>query len=793
TVDAANPYSLGRGVLPTYSYPVSSAPVNEADYSYPNNLIFKANQEGTNWFDEVFEPAPVTEHNLGVSGGNEGGSYYLSASYLDQKGTMINNYFKRYTVRANTEFKKGRFTFGENFSLSRSNSVGNEGVSGGNQDEQGVMTWVLLMNPLTPVYDVSGENFAGDKSQGMSNGTNPVAELIRNKDNKGTYYRILGNVFADLAITDNLKARTSLGSEFYNNYRGRFDFPNYENREPSTSDSWREDWGHGFVWTWTNTLTYNATLADRHALNVLVGYEAIRRKDRSIFGQINNYFTYDINAWYVNGGLASPDTRQVGTFGGTSSLASAFGKLDYSYDDKYLVSFTVRRDGSSNFGDEKYGVFPAFSVGWRLSEESFLESAEWLEDLKLRFGWGKTGNQRVPGGNAFDRFGGGTASTFYDINGANGALTTGYSLQRRGNKATKWEENVSTNVGLDASLFAGKVNFVVDVYKRTVDGLLFPASLPGTAGTASPAYINIAEMENKGVDLSLDYRNRSSSDFSYSVGLTFSKYNNEIVSIDGSSETFFPTGTDSRIGLINLNKVGYSISSFYGFTADGLFRSQAEVDAHGAQDGKAIGRIRFKDLNADGKIDDDDKGVVGDPHPDFTGGVNLNFEYKSFDLNIFLYASVGNEIFNYNKLFETFRFFNSNVRKELLTNSFHPTTNPDGNLPMLNINDTYSYTPSSFYVEDGSYLRAKTIQLGYNFPASVTGKVFSSLRLYVQAQNLFTITGYSGLDPALSNFGVQSSNNADLNSTIRPDLWNGFDFGNYPSNKIFMVGVNAGF
>ncbi|MBI1227743.1 MAG: SusC/RagA family TonB-linked outer membrane protein [Bacteroidetes bacterium] len=796
-VDASNPYSGGRGVLPTYSYPFGSGITpSDADYSFPNSLVMRANQSGTNWFDEVFDPALVTEHNLGVSGGNDLGSYYISAGYTDQNGTMMNNYFKRYSLRANTEFKKGRFTFGENMSLSRVNSVGNDGISGGNQDEQGVMTWVTLMNPLTPIYDVGGEaggGYGGDKANGLSNGSNPVANLIRNKDNVGTYYRILGNAYAELNFTKNLKARTSFGMDFYNNYRGRFSFPSYENREPSTTNGWTEDWGNGFTWTWTNTLAYNATLADAHNLQVLVGYEAIEGKNRYLTGSLANYFTQNINAWYLNGGLANPDTRQISSGGGRNALASVFGKLDYSYMDKYLVSFTVRRDGSSNFGDEKYGVFPALSLGWRVSGEEFMKSADWLEDLKLRFGWGITGNQQVPGGNAFDRYGGGTASTFYDITGSNNGLTTGYTLTRRGNTKTKWEENISTNFGLDASLFEGKIGLVVDVYNRKVDGLLFPASLPGTAGTAAPAYINIAKMENKGVDLGLDYRNKVNSDFGYSVGITFSQYSNEVVDIDGGSETFFPTGFDSRIGTVNFNKVGLPISTFYGLTADGIFRSQAEVDAHAEQDGKAVGRIRFKDLNGDGVINDDDKGAIGDAHPDFFGGINLGFNYKNFDLSIFLFASVGNQLFNYNKLFDTFGFFNSNVRKSVLTNSFDETKNPNGNLPKLDVNDTYSYQPSSFYVEDASYLRAKNIQLGYTFPTAKLGKVFSSLRVYVQAQNLFTITGYSGLDPSPSNFGVQGSNPNDLNSAIKSDLWNGFDFGNYPASKIFMIGVNAGF
>lgn len=785
TIDDSNPYSLGRGVLPTYTYPFPNDNVDESNYSYPDNLIFKANHAGTDWFDAAFRTAPVTEHNLGVSGGGDNGSYYFSAGYLNQQGTMIHNFFERFSVRANTEFKLGKFTIGENYSLTRSNSVGQDNVGGGNQDEQGIMTWITLMHPLTPVYDISGEHFAGDKANGMSNGNNPVAELVRNKNNEGTFNRILGNVFAEVEIIDNLTARTSFGTDFSNNFTGSFDFPAPENRQPNATNGWSEQWRNNFSWTWTNTLVYSATLGQSHKLQALAGYEAIRGRFRNISGSINNFFTQDINAWYVNGGLADPETRQVNSSGSFNSLASFFGKLDYDFGDRYLLSFTIRRDGSSNFGDEKYGVFPAFSAGWRISNEAFMENIAWLEDLKLRFGWGVTGNQNVPGGNAFDRFGGGTASTFYDINGTNNSLVTGYALINRGNRSTKWEENISSNIGLDATLFAGRLNIVADVYTRTVDGLLFPAELPGTAGTAAPAYVNIAKMENNGVDLSLDYNNRVNSDFGYNVGITFSQYRNEVVSIDGAVESFFPTGFDSRIGTVNVNRVGSSISSFYGYTADGIFRSQSEVDAHAQQDGKAVGRIRFKDLDNDGVINDNDKGVIGDPHPDFNGGLNLGVSYKNFDLSIFLFGSVGNQLFNYNKLFDTFRFFNSNVRKEVLTNSFHPTDNPDGDLPMLDVLDVFSYQPSSFYVEDASYLRAKNIQLGYNFPAGFLDHIFTNLRLYVQAQNLFTITNYSGLDPAPSNFSPSGGLNGDL--------WNGFDLGNYPANKMFMVGLNVGF
>ena len=784
-LDAASPYSVGRGQFPQYIFPFpNDGPVDESAYSFPDNIIIRTNPEGTDWFDEVFRTAPVTEHNLGIAGGTENANYYFSASYLDQQGTMEYNYFRRFSLRANTSVNVGPFTIGENISLTRSNSVGQDRIGGGNQDEQGIMSNLSRVHPLIPVYDVGG-NAGGAKASGVGGG-NSVWSLIRAKDNDGTFYRILGNVYAEVDIIDGLRARTSIGANYFNNFTQGFNFPSYEARQPNTGNGFSENWSNGYSWTWTNTLTYDRTFGEKHDFQILLGYESIKNENRNIRGAINQYVTFDPNAWYVNGGLADPDTRAVNSGGGFSSLVSAFTKLDYVYDGKYIVSGTLRRDGSSNFGTEKYGWFPAFSVGWRLAGEPFLQNVGWLDDLKVRFGWGVTGNQSVPGGNAFDRFGGGVASTFYDINGTNNSLVAGYALINRGNSNTKWEENISKNFGLDASLLNGKLDFVLDIYSRTVDGLLFPAALPGTAGTAAPAFVNIASMRNDGVDISLAWRNRVSPDFSYNASATFTKYRNEVVSIDGSSDSFFPGGFDSRIGIVNFNQIGQPISSFFGFQQDGFFNSQAEVDAHATQDGAAPGRIRFKDLNNDGVINDDDKGAIGNPHPDFTLGLNLGFTYKNFDFTTFLFTSIGNHIFNYEKLFNVFSFFNSNVRKDVLTDSWTPS-NTDAKYPINDLNDIFSIQPSDFYVEDASYLRAKNIQLGYTFPESTFGNVFSSLRIYIQAQNLFTITGYEGLDPAPSNFGINGG------STGSADLWTGFDLGNYPASRTFMFGVNAKF
>ena len=553
SIPAEVPYAAGRGVIPEYIYagdfsgfPGNNA-VNEANYSFPDNLIMRANQQGTDWWDEVFGSALIQEHNIGVSGGGEYSTFAMNFGYLDQNGTMIHTDFDRFTLRANSEFSKGRFTVGENFTFARSTSVGQVG---GNQSEQNTMTQILKAQSIIPVFDITGVNFAGGKANGLSNGSNPVANQFRNKDNRGTFYRALGNAY--------------LGIEFFNNQQGGFSFPTWEESEPNVTNSFSESFATGFNWTWTNTLAYNTTVGSAHDIGVLVGYEAIRNNFRQLQGGLSNYFTTDINAWYLNTGLGAPDSRTVNSFGGFSTLASVFGKVDYSYDDTYLVSVTLRRDGSSNFGrSERYGVFPALSVGWRVSN-TFLQGNDVVDDLKLRFGWGITGNQNIPGGNTVNRFGGGPGNAFYDISGTN-SLATGYALQSRGNADTKWEENVSINFGIDGSLLNGKLDFVLDLYNRNTEGLLFNPTLPATAGSASAPFVNIAEMENRGVDFAINFRDKSSSKFGYNIGLNISHYKNEILAIDGAREAFFSPGVGR---ITNSMESNWWINWFFLWMAD---------------------------------------------------------------------------------------------------------------------------------------------------------------------------------------------------------------------------------
>jgi TonB-dependent starch-binding outer membrane protein SusC len=785
-----------NGTLPTYTWPVGnlgpdgqtiigptgvSTGVQLSDYKYFDQLIMGSNPSGTNWWDELFDPAVMSEHNLGISGGNENAQFNLGAGYLKQNGTMIHTGYDRFTLRANSSFKTGKLTFGENITLARTEKISQ---IGSNQDNQNAITMTLLQHTITPVYDIAG-NFAGAKA--LSNGGNPVALQIRNKDNKSNDYRVFGNTFAELAVTDWLKARTNFGINFnYGAYTG-FNFPTPENREPTNINSFNENWNSGFTWQWSNTLEFNRKFANKHQLTALVGYESIKSTWRAINGRLSNYFSNNINGWYLNTGLADPSSRVVNSFGGPNSLVSVFGKVDYTYNDKYLLSVTMRRDGSSKFGpDKRWGSFPAASIGWRISSESFMEGVTFVSDLKLRAGIGTTGNQDIDTGNPFDRFGGSPGGTFYDIEGKNNQLITGYALTNRGNAASQWETTISKNIGLDMMFLDDKLSVVVDVYERKIEDLLYRLTVSGTAGSAAPPFTNVGDMRNRGIDIGLEYRGSLSPELRFSTSLNATHYKNEVLFVNPDQNFFYSGGADGHNQYV-INKVGYPMASFYGYKYVGVVRSDADAASIPTQlGGNWAGGWQFDDKDGDGAIDPDDRSIIGNPHPDLTLGWNVNLNYKNFDFTLFMFASIGNDIYNYQRYYYETGRWGSMFSKEMLTDSWTPERT-NARLPQLNVDNSNSAdVASSYYIEDGSYLRAKTLQLGYTIPQTSISKIgITKLRVYVQAQNLFTITGYSGIDPVLSNVNI---GDGDAN-----DQYLGTDLGNYPSSRIVSAGLSLDF
>jgi TonB-linked SusC/RagA family outer membrane protein len=530
-------------------------------------------------------------------------------------------------------------------------------------------------------------------------------------------------------------------------------------------------------------------------VNLLLGQEANRSTNRFITAAMSNLINDDLNSRYLQPTLGDAASMTVFSEGGKSAGLSFFGKADYNFAEKYVASVTLRQDGSSTLGpSHRWGTFPAFGLGWRLSNESFMANNHVFSDVMLRYGWGVTGNQQIPPGRIVAQFGGGRGDTYYDISGSNTSVVAGYRSTRLGNPDLKWEENRSQNVGADVSLFDGKINVVLDVYQRNTNNLLFDPPTPATAGVAAPPIVNIGKMKNNGFDFSIGHQSAT-----WNATFQGSHYKNKIVSIDGV-QTFFYGPISTRYGNQVINQVGSPIGSFFGLLANGYFPDAADAASHATvagtcpvapcQDGAAMGRLRFRDISGpngvpDGKITLADRTIIGSPHPDFTAGLDLGYRWKNWDVSGTLFGTFGNEIFDVQKEFYVFRNFSTNVRRDLLTDSWTPT-NLDAKYPRLDINDTYSHQLSSFYIEDGSYVRMRNLQIGYNVPPALV-RWISATRVYVQAENLFTITGYPGLDPALP---VQAVNGPA--GDIR-DQYRGVDRGTYPSNRTFSLGLVTSF
>lgn len=773
--------------IPEYILPTGAAAgtVDESLYNIdpakgPINQIVKANKQGTNHWDELFDPASIQSHQVGVTGGSEASKYAFSFNYFDQKGIAQYTNYRRYTVRANTESTIAkRFRIGENVQVSY--NEGNQGPAGGESDIQ----HIYVMQPIVPTYDIRG-NFAGSRGGGLGNARSPVAQFFRNKDNRNSNIRLFGNVFGEVDLFQGLTARTSFGTDYNTYYGVNFGFATYERAENVGSNRLDERNDYNLNWTWTNTLTYKKTFGD-HNLTALVGYEAIKNNSRGISGARGNFFTNDPNfrVLSVGGTIIGNNSYSART-----TLVSSFGRLDYGLKDKYLFNATIRRDGSSKFGIEnQFGSFPAFGAAWRVSGEEFMAGVPFINDLKLRAGWGQMGNQApVDPNNAYTLYRTSPGSTGYDIGGSSTSLVPGYDVDLVGNPLTKWEASTTTNLGLDLAFWDNRFNLTVDAYNRRTNDLLVPGQAPGVLGVQRLAFINLGDIRNKGIDINLTNQGELATDFNYDVTLTFSTYKNEVLRVGANENDIFESyGTRWGQNIARTQK-GQPLGAFYGYQIDGFFDTESELNDL-VQTGEHVGGWRFKDLNGDKAITGADRTFIGNPHADFTSGLNLGLRYKAFDLSTFFYASVGNDLFNYNKYFTDFNTFQGNRSKTMLYDSWRPgQDNSNAKLPILRIDDvTSNNVTHDYYVEDGSFLRMRTLQVGYTLPGDlISGAGFANARIYLQGQNVFTITKYTGIDPDISLMN-QGGNAA------QSDLNLGIDAGYFPNPKQFLVGVSFGF
>ncbi len=748
----------------------------------------------TDWYDAITNPALIMNHDISVSGGNENAKFYGGLGYFRQDGVVLYNYQKRFSGRFNSEFKvlKDRITIGQNFTATytQQNQVAN--LSEGSPFQMGV----YRTQPIIPVImheEVVGNSMhfmPGDWggtgiASNLGNGDNVVAMRTRDKDDWSYNLRVLGSGYLDVKILEGLNFRSTFGGTFSNGYWMDYTFASFESAEVTATNALSEGAWNSSDWVWTNTLTWDTNFGENHKLLVVGGYEAVKYDiGRNISGRRAGYYTDDIDFRTLNNGAQIVNASSNANT--ATSLVSIFGRADYSYKDKYMLSATVRRDGSSRFGEaNRFGVFPSFSAGWRISEESFLRGSSFLSDLKIRGSWGQMGNQIPVNPKAqFYLFGGSTSTSYYDINGTGNSSVQGFRPVRIGNPDVRWETNITTNIGFDAGFFDNKLQLTFDWYQKQTEDLLYNPELPGTAGAAEPPFVNIASMTNNGIDLELIYREQWG-DFGFEGQATFTTYNNEITNIAEGVEYFDWGG--SRIGPFSRNMVGHPMSSFYGYKVERLFQVD-DFDAGGNlnddipdQDGAEPGFFKFADIDGDGAITPDDRTIIGDPNPNLTYGLNLTFSWKGLDLTTFFYGSSGNDIFNWNLWWVDFwPSFQGQKSKNLLYNSWTPER-PDATTPKASNKSNFSTNTqsNSYYIEDGSFFRMKNLQIGYTFPKSMIENLWlSNLRVYVQGVNLFTATKYSGMDPEISS---------------DDDLDFGVDRGNYPFVKQYIVGLNIGF
>jgi len=800
---------FGRGpepVIPDYIIPDGASAndprVNPANYSFDRYTdpqfgktkfsITKANKEGTDWMNEVFDAAPIQNYQLGVSGGTEKSRYAFSTNYFNQQGILIHNGYKRYSVRANTEFTiKKRIRIGENLQVAYGQRQGNYG----NNSETSQVSNTYRAQPIIPVYDIGG-NFAGTLGSNLGNANNPVGQLVRNKNNGYKDLRIFGNTYAEVDILKNLTAKTSFGVDATVSAGTYFTPVEIELAHGTNVNSLSENRSYSYAWTWTNSLTYDKTFGDHH-LNVFAGLESIDSYGNFVNAYRQGFFSNAEDLRYIDAGNPSTSTNS-GYATSSWSLFSYFGRIDYAFQDKYLLQGTVRRDASSRFqAASRYATFPAASVGWRLSKEAFLSNVRFITDLKLRAGWGQTGNQEIGDFNAYSTYQSNPNSSGYGIGGAPIGYVQGFDLARFGNPNAKWETTTTVNVGLDANLFQGKFDLSLDVFDRQTRDLLYTKAYDPRLGDASIPAQNIASLQNRGVDLGLNYNDAAmDGQLTYSIGVNFSTYRNKILALDPQNPNDFLPGFSLRTPAVTRSIAGRPISSFYGYIIDGILQNEEQVAKHAKFPGyydsniyinekrtQGVGKFDYRDINNDGLINANDQTYIGSPHPDFTYGINANVAYKNFDLTIFAQGVQGNDIFNHVRYWTDFEVFQGNRTKRMLYESWRPD-NPNAKLPILDANDAQSGEPSTYFVEDGSYLRFKNIQLGYTLPKSILSKIGTDhLKIYVQAQNLFTFTKYTGLDPEVNLRNFNSGSDRQI----------GVDEGVYPTPKSIIVGLSLGF
>lgn len=723
------------------------------------NMVFS----DTDWWNEITQNAIRQTYDFSVSNGTKNGQYYFSLGYTDGNGIVVNSHYSRYTARLNSSFNlfNGLLKIGENFNLSFSDEMGAASNSSGTS----ILNFAYSDMPNVPVHTKDGIGWGGPVG-GMSDRNNAARIVNDARNNNRTGWRLFGSVYMDLTPVKNLTIRTSYSPEYGNNFEKSFIYPFVEGNLSGTELSLTTHNTQSLNWTWSTTANYNLEVK-KHRASILVGHEMIKNSSVRLNTKTLGYaLDTPLYMWPS----AATGNSTVSGLETVSGLQSVFGKIDYSFHNKYLLGLTARYDGSSKFGkSNQFAFFPSVSAGWRISSEKFMQKYDWITDLKLRASWGTNGNQQIADGAAYTLYDTGTCSetqtivwgrwnyaTVYDMNGADsGTLSSGYRRYQIGNSSLKWETSTQWDLGFDYNFFNYKLYGTFDwFYKNTYDILIKPTVL-GVLGEGATRYENGASLENKGIEFSIGTRGKTAHGISYDVSGNLYTWRNKVTHLPKSVLSAYPGNGSTDI------IIGRNLNSYYGYVVDGLYTSAEElndgIEIGSLNKGKGLGRMKWVDQNKDGKITTDDRVYFGNPEPKFSFGLNVNLGYKDFDFSMFwegkvgYYANTGDK--SQRTLFVT--DMGSNKGADIL-GAWDPVTNPTSKIPALTTTNNNNETATStYFYEDHSYAKLRNLQLGYSLRSEALKKAkINRIRFYLTGQNLFWIQSkdFSGADPETTGY-----------------------------------------
>lgn len=726
-----------------------------------------ANKPDNDWQDIMFRPALMQNYNLSVKGGGKYSTYYTGLGYFNQDGIVKGTNYQRYNIQSKNDYKRGIFSAGTNLIISFSHDKPLH------QELRGGMIGTILQSvPTLEKYDDTREGGYGGTYGDVVNIPHPLAIIDDNiMDRYNENVKIFANLYAQIELFKGLKYKLNLTPDFsferYKNYLNKYDFGLATNSITQLTERQRRR-RNILV---ENLLTFDRTFGE-HKISALAGYTYQDSRFRHIqaYGEGLPQGLEEIDAATTNRSNEGNSWRSV--------LTSILGRVFYSYQNKYLFTATIRRDGSSKFGkNNRYGYFPSFSLGWNVAEEKFMENVHWLDQLKLRGGYGVLGNQEIDNYQYSS-----TITTGINYPDGNGGLLQGAFPKNFANPDIKWEETAMTNVGIDFMAFNNRLSLTADYYVKNTKDILLTVPIPISSGGANDPIRNAGKIRNNGFEFNLGWMDQPNPDISYGINLIGSFNKNKVIAMGSESGSIKGGSTNQNI-TTSETKAGYPIGGYWLISTAGYSNSQEEVDAY-AKDGKKIqpaaepGDIKFVDANNDGVINDDDRVFQGSPFPDFTFALNGNMRYKNFDLSIGLQGVLGNKIYNATRQTLEDVTKGSNFLASCL--DYWTPENKNASHPRLTWDDPNRNTraESDRYLENGSYLRLRSVQLGYTFPQTWFKGAIQHARVYINAENLFTITSYSGYSPDV---------NAD-NANYR-----GFDNFIYPTNRTFMLGLNVTF